>query len=126
MRNICRGLLLGQVFEAKQRLLMQAGRPLSACFFQISSRCVLPVRRKGLDTCMATSTVNREFVEAVAAEMASGIHAAVECWMATIDQVLQSRNLTTLGRLQAVQEIVTEFKRLSGKTELECRRSATA
>ena len=75
---------------------------------------------------MATSTVNREFIEAVAAEMWSGIHAAVGCWMGRIEQVLQSRNLTTLGRLQAVQEILAEYKRVAGKTELDCQRSATA
>ena len=75
---------------------------------------------------MVTSAVNREFIEAVAAEMASGIHVAVECWMAKIERALQSRTLTTLGRLQAVQEILTEYKRLADKTDLECHRSATA
>ena len=75
---------------------------------------------------MATSAVNREFIEAVAAEMSAGIHAAVECWMAKIERALQSKTLTSLGRLQAVQEILVEYKRLAGKTDLECHRSATA
>jgi hypothetical protein len=75
---------------------------------------------------MASSAVDREFIEAVASEMASGIHAAMECWMAKIERALQSKTLTTLGRLQAVQEILAEYKRLAGKVELECRRSATA
>ena len=69
---------------------------------------------------MSISTMDREFIEAVAAEMASGIHAALECWIGKIDRALNSRNLTTLGRLQAVQEILTNYKRLTGKTDLEC------
>ena len=75
---------------------------------------------------MATSTIDREFIEAVAAEMASGIHAALECWMAKIERVLQDKTLTTLGRLQAIQEILAEYQRIAGKTELDCRRSAAA
>jgi hypothetical protein len=75
---------------------------------------------------MSISTMDREFIEAVAAEMASGIHAALECWMGKIDRALNSKSLTTLGRLQAVQEILTNYKRLTGKTDLECHGSATA
>ena len=75
---------------------------------------------------MATSMVNSEFIEAVAAEMMSGIHAAVECWMAKIERALESKTLTTLGRLHAVQEVLTEYKRLADKAELECHRSLRA
>jgi hypothetical protein len=75
---------------------------------------------------MANSAINREFIEAVAAEMSAGIHAALECWMSRIERVTQSRTLTTLGRLQASQEIVTEYKNLAGRTDLDCRRSAAA
>jgi hypothetical protein len=112
----------------KQRLVMQAGRtslPLRLLFSDFIEM-YSPAHRKGWDTCMATSTVNPEFIEAVAAEMMSGIHAAVECWMAKIERALQSKTLTTLGRLQAVQEILTEYKRLADKAELECHGSPTA
>jgi hypothetical protein len=50
--------------------------------------------------------------------MASGIDAAVECWMTQVEQALESRNLTTLGRLQAVREILATYKRLTGKVYL--------
>ena len=75
---------------------------------------------------MATSRVNPEFIEAVAAEMVTGIHAALEWWMAKIERVLGNRNLTPLGRLRAVQEILAEYKCVSGKTDLEDQESATA
>lgn len=75
---------------------------------------------------MATSVINREFIEAVATEMSAGIHAALDCWMARIERVLESSTLTTLGRLQAVQEILAEYKQLTGKATLDCHKSATA
>jgi hypothetical protein len=75
---------------------------------------------------MATPATNRDFIEAVAAEISSGIHAALDCWMVRIESALEARTLTTLGRLQAVQEIVAEYKNLTGRADLECRRPAVA
>jgi hypothetical protein len=71
---------------------------------------------------MASTALTQDFVEQVAAEMFSGIDAAVECWMARIEGALTDRKLTTLGRLNAVQEVVQDYKRLSGKVELACRK----
>jgi hypothetical protein len=67
------------------------------------------------------SAVDREFIEAVAAEVSGGIHSALNCWLGRIERVLEARTLTTLGRLQAVQEIVAEYKRITGQVNLECR-----
>ena len=75
---------------------------------------------------MATAPVNREFIEAVAAEMTSGIHAALECWMTRIEAALESPTLTSLGKLIAVREILEDYKDRTGKAKLECRRSVTA
>lgn len=75
---------------------------------------------------MATSTLNREFIEAVAAEMSHGIHAALACWMGRIERVMENNALTSLGRLQAVKEIIAEYKNLIGETGFDCRRSALA
>lgn len=74
---------------------------------------------------MATSAVvvNRDLVRAVAAEMAIGVETAVECWLSQIDQALSDVHLTTLGRLNAVNEILAKYKRLTGKTQLACRRA---
>jgi hypothetical protein len=62
-------------------------------------------------------------IDAVASEMASRIDVAVECWMAEIERALRSLELTSLGRLHAVHEILENYKRLTGKTELEGRRA---
>ncbi|MBZ5597169.1 MAG: hypothetical protein LAN83_02500 [Acidobacteriia bacterium] len=71
---------------------------------------------------MSSSTVPTEFVSAIVEEMALGVDAAVECWMAQIDRALQDTRLTTLGRMSTVQEILANYKRLTGKTQLACRR----
>ena len=61
------------------------------------------------------------FVDAVAREMASGVETAVECWMAQIDEALTDLHLTSLGRLNAVTQILANYKRLTGKEHLQRR-----
>jgi hypothetical protein len=68
-----------------------------------------------------TTIATEEFVNAVAAEMASGVESAVESWMAQVDQALEDSRLTTLGRMNAVREIVQTYKHLTGKKRLELR-----
>jgi hypothetical protein len=65
-----------------------------------------------------TEAVTEHFVNTVAAEMAAGIDSAVECWMAEVDTVLHDLRLTTLGRVNAVRDIVEKYKQLSGKQQL--------
>ncbi len=74
---------------------------------------------------MVTSVTvgNSYLVRAVAAEMAIGVENAVECWLSQIDRALTDVHLTTLGRLNAVNEILDKYKRLTGKTQLACRRA---
>lgn len=72
---------------------------------------------------MATSAINRDLVSAVAAEMAIGVEIGVECWMSQIDHALTDMHLTAIGRLNAVSGILDKYKRLTGKTELGCRRA---
>ena len=69
---------------------------------------------------MASVAMQRDFIEAVAAELTLGIDAAVECWMAQLEAVLENPRLTTLGRMQAVREILDRYKLTSGKKQLEC------
>jgi hypothetical protein len=47
------------------------------------------------------------------------VEAAVERWLAQIERALKDRELTTLGRLNAVQEILHDYKRLTGKEQLK-------
>lgn len=67
------------------------------------------------------TAVPREIVSVIANEMACGIERAVDCWMSQIDQVLNDIHLTSLGRLNAVREIVSNYKNLTGKDRLEGR-----
>jgi len=59
-----------------------------------------------------TTSTNRELelIEAVAAEVSVGIDRAVSFWMNQIDDVLHDSRLTTLGRLQAVKDVVCNYR----------------
>jgi hypothetical protein len=73
---------------------------------------------------MATSTaVPREIVDVIADEMAWGVERAVEYWMSQIEHALADRELTSLGRLYAVKDVVERYKILTGKLELVVRRA---
>ena len=65
---------------------------------------------------MAAAT--HEFVQMVASEMSSCVDRAVERWMAEFDSALNNPRLTTLGRLQAVREVLARYKNVTGKTNL--------
>ena len=65
------------------------------------------------------------FVDAVAREMACGVETAVECWMAQIDEALADLHLTSLGRLNAVTQILANYKRLTGKEQLQHRKRSS-
>lgn len=67
---------------------------------------------------MTTTYVNSDLVSVIASEMASGVEIAVERWMAQIEGSLEDTRLTTLGRLNAVRDIVDKYKQNTGKTEL--------
>jgi hypothetical protein len=71
---------------------------------------------------LSSSLETTELVNAIAAEMAFGVDAAVECWMAQIEHASSDLRLTTLGRIAAVREILDRYKQLTGKTELQGRK----
>ena len=56
--------------------------------------------------------------------MAVGVDRAVECWMSQIEHALTDVHLTSLGRLNAVREILDEYKNLTGKVQLQGRGSS--
>jgi len=70
---------------------------------------------------MASAAIPTDIVNVIASEMASGVDRAVECWMAQIEHALTDIQLTSLGRLQAVREIVERYKDLTGKAQLHGR-----
>jgi hypothetical protein len=62
-----------------------------------------------------------DLIQLVAEEMVRGVRNAVDCWMTEIDLALTDHQLTTLGRLDAVREIVENYKHLIGQVHLDCR-----
>ena len=72
---------------------------------------------------MATPAIDRDFVEAIANELATSVEAAVEQWMLEFESALSDPRLTTLGRLQAIQDVVERYRYLTGKSELHGRAS---
>ena len=66
---------------------------------------------------MATPVVNREFdvIEVLVSEIASGVDRAVDHWMLRIDHALNDDSLTSLGRLNAVKEIMQHYHYMKGK-----------
>lgn len=58
---------------------------------------------------MATVASDRALIEAVVTELSAGIECAVSFWMTQIEAALLDPQLTTLGRMHAVQEIVKRY-----------------
>lgn len=71
---------------------------------------------------MATAAITREdMLKRMVEELASGVDRAVECWMAQIDQIFRDSRLTTLGRMNAIREVIDRYKKLTGKEQLASR-----
>jgi hypothetical protein len=58
---------------------------------------------------LARVATDRELIEAAVGEMHEGIERAVSYWMARIESVLLDPYLTTLGRMDAINEIVNRY-----------------
>ena len=58
---------------------------------------------------MASVATGRELIEAVIDEMHDGIERAVDYWMIQIEDILRDPYLTTLGRMNAVKEVVSRY-----------------
>jgi hypothetical protein len=68
---------------------------------------------------VATTAVHQELIEAIAQEMAYGVETAVDCWMTQIDSALTNLRLSPLDRLNAVHEIIRNYKLLTGKADFD-------
>lgn len=70
---------------------------------------------------MATQASERDVVRVIAEEMANGVQNAVDCWMTEIDLAVTDSTLSTPARLNAVREIIQNYKHLTGQEDLDCR-----
>jgi len=59
---------------------------------------------------LASTAVAGDIVDVIASEMARGIDRAVGWWMSQIEHALTDPERTSLGRLNAVREIVENYK----------------
>jgi hypothetical protein len=59
---------------------------------------------------LATVSADQELIDIIASEIAIGVNAAVEGWMSQLELILRNPHLTTLGRLQAIQEVVARYR----------------
>ena len=78
---------------------------------------------------MASRALSKEalsdgVVNIIASEMARGVERAVECWMSQIEHAVSDVHLTSLGRLNAVCEIVQAYKSMTGKMQLSGRKES--
>lgn len=71
-----------------------------------------------------STSANHELINAIAAEMCAGIHRAVGFWLDQIDDVLQDSQLTTLGRLQAVKQVVGSYRHAQATDPMNCHGNA--
>jgi hypothetical protein len=70
---------------------------------------------------LAITAMPTDLVNVIANEMSIGVERAVEYWLSEIEQALTDTHLTSLGRLNAVRDILNEYKKLTGKTQLSHR-----
>jgi hypothetical protein len=70
---------------------------------------------------LAATAIPTDLVDVIASEMSVGVDRAVECWMSEIEQALTDIHLTSPGRLNAICEILNEYKQLTGKAQLQGR-----
>jgi hypothetical protein len=65
---------------------------------------------------MANSATERALIEALAEEVSAGIRCGVDFWVSQIEAVFSDKQLTTMGRLQRLRQIVEEYRRMEGET----------
>jgi hypothetical protein len=68
---------------------------------------------------LATTASPTDFINIVAAEMSSRVERAVEYWLAQIDQIVTNDKIALARQLIAVQEVLQDYKRLTGKGHLK-------
>jgi hypothetical protein len=70
---------------------------------------------------MATTLIDKDFIEAVATEIACGVDSAVERWIADIDSVLKNPLLSDEDKVFSMGEMVARYKLATGRSVLRKR-----
>ena len=69
---------------------------------------------------MASRATQTDFVDMVAAEVSSGIDRALGYWLGRIELEVVDHSLTTSQRIDAVENILQEYKVRSGRADVGC------
>ena len=69
---------------------------------------------------MASKATRSDFVEVIASELSSGIDRAVGYWLGRIEIEVVDRSLTTSERIQAIEDILYEYRIVSGRADVGC------
>ena len=69
---------------------------------------------------MARRATQTDFVDTVAEEVSSGIDRALGYWLGRIELEVVDRSLTTSQRIDAIENILQEYKVRSGRAGVGC------
>jgi hypothetical protein len=69
---------------------------------------------------MASRATQNDFVDMVAEEVSSGIDRALGYWLGRIELEVVDRSLTTSQRIDAIENILLEYKLRSGRADVGC------
>ena len=69
---------------------------------------------------MASRATQTDFVDMVAEEVSSGIDRALGYWLGRIELEVVDRSLTTSQRIDAIENILQEYKVRSGRAHVDC------
>jgi hypothetical protein len=69
---------------------------------------------------MASRATQTDFVDMVAEEVSSGIDRALGYWLCRIELEVVDRSLTTSQRIDAIENILQEYKVRSGRADVSC------
>jgi len=69
---------------------------------------------------MASRATQIDFVDMVASEVSSGIDRALGYWLGRIELEIVDRSLTTTQRIDAIENILQEYKVRSGRVDVGC------
>jgi hypothetical protein len=69
---------------------------------------------------MASRATQTDFVDMVAAEVSSGIERALGYWLGRIELEVVDHSLTTSQRIDAIENILQEYKVRSGRADVGC------
>jgi len=69
---------------------------------------------------MASRATQTDFVDMVAAEVSSGIDRALGYWLGRIELEVVYHSLTTSQRIDAIENILQEYKVRSGRADVGC------